>query len=279
MIPKPWYHTWVKPKPRGKKSLGQHFLANAGYCQKIAHFAQIRPEDTVVEIGPGTGQLTQVLLPLAQKVIAVEFDRDLVEYLKQHYLQEHLAAKHLDIVHADILSFSWPIPGKHRFKVIGNLPYNIATRIMQHMIQIKDRFQSGTFLLQKEVAQRILSAVNSKDYGYFTLLMEYHFERIAGFDVPPGVFIPPPKVTSQVIQLKPRQPPYPVPDESAFRTLLKNAFQQRRKTLWNNLKAGRDPQELGSAFESCSIPAQIRPEEVTLEQYACLGRMLQLPPS
>ena len=274
VIPGSWYHTRVKPKPRGKKSLGQHFLANAGYCQKIAHFAQISPEDTVVEIGPGTGQLTQVLLSLARKVVAVEFDRDLVEYLKEHFLQERVTAQRLDIVQGDILSFNWAIPGKDRFKVIGNLPYNIATRIIQQMIPIKDRFQSGTFLIQKEVAQRILSAPHSKDYGYFTLLMEYHFERIAGFDVPPGVFVPPPKVTSQVIQLKPHKPPYPVPDESAFRTLIQNAFQQRRKTLWNNLKSGRDPQEWGPAFEICRIPAQARPEEVTLEQYACLVRML-----
>ena len=230
MIPSSWYHTWVKPKPRGKKSLGQHFLANNGYCQKIAHFAQISPEDTVVEIGPGTGQLTQALLPLARKVVAVEFDLDLVEYLKEHLLQEGVTAEHLEIIHADILSFNWAIPGKNRFKVIGNLPYNIATRIIQDMIQIKDRFQSGTFLLQKEVAQRILSASHSKDYGYFTLLMEYHFERIPGFEIPPGVFVPPPKVTSQVIRLEPRKPAYPVPDESAFRTLLKNAFQQRRKS-------------------------------------------------
>jgi 16S rRNA (adenine1518-N6/adenine1519-N6)-dimethyltransferase len=269
----------VKPKPRGKKSLGQHFLANAGYCQKIAHFAQINSEDTVVEIGPGTGQLTQVLVPLAQKVVAVEFDRDLVEYLKEQFLQEPVTAKHLDIVHADILSFNWAIQGGNRFKVIGNLPYNIATRIIQQMIPIKDRFQSATFLIQKEVAQRILSATHSKDYGYFTLLMEYHFERIAGFDVPPGVFVPPPKVTSQVIRLEPHKPPYPVPDEPAFRTLLKNAFQQRRKTLWNNLKKGRDIQQLRPAFELCHIPDQARPEELTLEQYACLGRMLYSAPS
>ena len=274
MTPASWYHTRVKPTPRAKKSLGQHFLANSGYCQKIAQFAQIGPQDTVVEIGPGTGQLTQVLLPLARKVVAIEFDRDLVQYLKEHYLDDPETAQRLDIVQADILSFDWALLGKNRFTVIGNLPYNIATQVLQKMIPIKDRFQSGTFLLQKEVAQRILSAPQSKDYGYFTLLMEYHFERIAGFDVPPGVFVPPPRVTSQVIQLKPRQPAFSVPDEFAFRGLLKSAFQQRRKTLWNNLKLGWDPAQLEPAFEVCRIPAQARPEEVTLEQYACLGRML-----
>ena len=263
----------MKPKPQAKKSLGQHFLANPEYSQKIAHFAQIGPEDTVVEIGPGTGQLTRVLLTLARKVVAIEFDRDLVGYLQDYY-PDDTSAQRLDIVEADILSFNWAILGKNTFKVIGNLPYNIATQILQNMIPIKDRFQSGTFLLQKEVAQRVLSSPHSKDYGYFTLLMEYHFERVAGFDVPPGVFVPPPKVTSQVIQLQPHRPPFPVGDESAFRSLLKNAFQQRRKTLRNNLKSACDAQELEPAFEACRIPARARPEEVTLEQYACLGRML-----
>jgi 16S rRNA (adenine1518-N6/adenine1519-N6)-dimethyltransferase len=274
VTPRSCYHTRVNPKPRAKKSLGQHFLADFEYCQKIVQFAQIGPEDTVVEIGPGTGQLTRALLPRAQKVVAIEFDREMVQYLKRHYRDDAAAAERLDIIQADILSFNWALLGNNRFKVIGNLPYNIGTQILQHMIPIKDRFQSGTFLLQKEVAQRILSAPNSKDYGYFTLLMEYHFDRIAGFDVPPGVFLPPPRVTSQVIQLKPHEPPYPVPDESAFRRLLKSAFQQRRKTLWNNLKSGRDPERLEPAFEVCRIPAQARPETVTLEQYACLRRML-----
>lgn len=264
----------MKRQPRAKKSLGQHFLANSDYCQKIAQFAQIGPEDTVVEIGPGTGQLTRVLLPLARKVIAVELDRDLVHYLNEHYLQENEATKHLDVIQADILSFDWAVVGNKPFKVIGNLPYNIATQILQNMLPIKDRFQSGTFLLQKEVAQRILSSPNSRDYGYFTLLMEYHFERTPGFDIPPGAFVPPPKVVSQAIQLKPRNPQFRVPDEPGFQNLLQNAFQQRRKTLWNNLKSGHDPESLESAFEVCRIPSRARPQQVTLEQYACLGRML-----
>jgi len=265
----------VKRQPRAKKSLGQHFLANSDYCQKIAQFAQIGPEDTVVEVGPGSGQLTRVLLPLARKVIAVEFDRDLVRYLNEHFLEDNDdAPKHLDVIQADILSFNWALAGKHPFKIVGNLPYNIATQILQNMLPIKDRVQSGTFLLQKEVAQRILSSPNSKDYGYFTLLMEYHFERTPGFDIPPGAFVPPPKVVSQVIQLRPRNSPFLVPSEPHFQGLLKEAFQQRRKTLWNNLKSGHDPESLESAFEACCIPSRARPQEVTLEQYACLGRML-----
>ena len=254
-----------------KKSLGQHFLASPEYCRKIAHFAQIDPEDTVVEIGPGTGQLTKILVPLARRVIAIEFDRDLVQYLKDHGPK----TDRLTLIQADVLTFNWStIVGKNRFKVIGNLPYNISTQILQKMIEIKGWFQSCTFLVQKEVAQRILSGPNSKDYGFFSLLIEYHFQRTEGFDVPPGVFTPKPKVTSQVVQLIPRRPLYPVPDYPTFLALLKNAFQQRRKTLWNNLRRNQEPKDISRAFEACGIGLQARPQEVTLEQYACLGRML-----
>ncbi|MDA2933292.1 16S rRNA (adenine(1518)-N(6)/adenine(1519)-N(6))-dimethyltransferase RsmA [Acidobacteria bacterium AH-259-D05] len=262
-------------KPRAKKSLGQHFLSNPEYCRKIAHFARIGPEDRVVEIGPGTGQLTKILIPLARAVIAIEFDRDLVQYLKDHSRDVDDSADRLTIIQGDVLTFNWStIVGKKRFKVIGNLPYNISTPILQRMIEIKDRFQSGTFLVQKEVAQRILAVPHSKDYGFFSLLMEYHFQRMAGFDIPPGAFVPKPKVTSHVIQLIPRREPHLVPNYEAFQALLKNAFQQRRKTLWNNLKLNQSPEDIGRAFEACGIQARARPEEVTLEQYACLGRML-----
>lgn len=269
----------MKAKPRAKKSLGQHFLANYEYCQKIIKFSQISSHDTVVEIGPGTGQLTDVLLPLARRVVAIELDRDLIKILKERYLNEPKTSNVVEIIQADILSFKWSTLGNGPFKIIGNLPYNIATRILQSIIDIKDRFRSGTFLLQKEVAQRILSSPNSKDYGYFTLLMEYHFERTAGFDVPSGVFSPPPKVISQVIQLTPRTYPHAVNNEPAFRTLIKNAFQQRRKTLWNNLKFRYKPRQLQLAFKTCHVSLQSRPEELTLKQYVCLGQMLYSPPS
>ncbi|MFQ5929306.1 MAG: 16S rRNA (adenine(1518)-N(6)/adenine(1519)-N(6))-dimethyltransferase RsmA [Acidobacteriota bacterium] len=262
-------------KPRARKSLGQHFLADPNYCRKLARFAQIGPEDTVVEIGPGTGQLTKVLTTLAQKVIAVEFDSAMVQYLKDHWPDDSSHQKsRLTLIQADILTLDWKtIPG-NSLKVIGNLPYNISTRILKRMTEIKDRFQSCTVMVQKEVAERIAAAPASKDYGYFTLLMEYHFLRVKGFNVPPGVFVPKPKVISHALKLIPRKPPYPVPDYESFLALLKDAFQQRRKTLWNNLKHNHDPERLHTALEACEIEAQARPEAVTLKQYACLARML-----
>ena len=263
-------------KPRAKKSLGQHFLADPNYCRKIVRFAEIDSQDSVVEIGPGTGHLTQVLLTMARRVTAVEFDREMVNYLQAQWPENgtHPGAP-LTIVQADVLTLDWnTILGTGPVKVIGNLPYNISTRILQRMIAIKDRFHSCTVLIQKEVAQRILASPNSKDYGYFTLLMKYHFQRVAGFDISAGAFVPKPKVQSHVLKLIPRQHPQEVSDYEAFLSLLKEAFQQRRKTLWNNLKGNHDPQRLGAAFSACHMVEQARPESVTLEQYVCLSRML-----
>ena len=192
-------------KPRAKKSLGQHFLADPNLCDKIVRFAEIDSQDSVVEIGPGTGHLTQVLLTMARRVTAVEFDREMVNYLQAQWPENgtHPDAP-ITIVQADVLTLDWnTILGTGPVKVIGSLPYNISTRILQRMIEIKDRFQSCTVLIQKEVAQRILAAPDSKDYGFFTLLMEYHFHRMAGFDISPGAFVPKPKVVSHVLKLTP----------------------------------------------------------------------------
>ena len=270
------YSDLVQMKPRAKKSLGQHFLADPNYCRKIARFAQIDSRDSVIEIGPGTGHLTEVLLSMARRVTAVEFDREMVQYLQDQWPEKGITqGAPLTIVQADVLTLDWnTILGTHPVKVIGNLPYNISTRILQRMIEIKDRFQSCTVLIQKEVAQRILAAPDSKDYGYFTLLMEYHFQRVAGFDISAGAFVPKPKVLSHVLKLVPRQPPHEVSDYEGFLTLLKEAFQQRRKTLWNNLKRNHDPERLRAAFQACHMDTQARPESIRLEQYACLAQML-----
>ncbi len=263
-------------KPRAKKSLGQHFLADPNYCRKIARFAEIDFQDSVVEIGPGTGHLTQVLLGRARRVTAVEFDREMVNYLRDQWPESSTNQDApLTIIQADVLTLDWnTILDTGPVKVIGNLPYNISTRILQRMIEIKDLLQNCTVLIQKEVAQRILAAPDSKDYGYFTLLMEYHFQRMAGFDISPGAFTPKPKVMSHVLKLTPRRHPHEVSDYEGFLTLLKEAFQQRRKTLWNNLKQNHDPERLRAAFQAGRIASQTRPESVTLEQYTCLAQML-----
>lgn len=255
-----------------KKSLGQHFLTDPNYCRKIIQFAEIQPSDVVVEIGPGTGQLTQFLLSTAQKVLAVEFDRDMIQALKERF-GDH---SQLTLVEGNVLQLDWgAILETTPVKIVGNLPYNIATRILTQTPEIKDRFQSFTFMVQKEVAQRILARPGTKDYGFFTLLMEFHYDRMKGFDVPPGAFRPPPKVVSHVMKIEPRKQPHAVADYDRFVDLLKAGFRHRRKTLVKNMRSElpdiKAPEIL---LARCGIPAAARPENVTLEQYICLAQML-----
>ncbi|MGH9338946.1 MAG: 16S rRNA (adenine(1518)-N(6)/adenine(1519)-N(6))-dimethyltransferase RsmA [Acidobacteriota bacterium] len=260
-------------QPRAKKSLGQHFLADINYCKKIVAFAHVEPHETVVEIGPGTGQLTRILLQTARHVIAVEFDVEMLECLRQNLAPGLLSR--LTLVQADVLQLDWEdILEDAPVKIVGNLPYNIATRLLSSMTRVTDRFDSFTFMVQKEVADRILAGPGNKDYGYFSLLMEYHFERLRGFNVPPGVFVPKPMVISHVMKLIPRVPEVEISDYDAFVRLLKRAFQHRRKTLWNNLKSRSDERRLEKALSACRVEPRARPEELSLQQYACLVRML-----
>ena len=267
--------------PRPRKSLGQHFLSDKNYCYKLLQFAGFGPHDTVLEIGPGTGQLTQALLKTVRRVVAVEFDTAMIQFLEIQFApQLGGGLGQLQLVQADVLTLDWDsILNRNPVRVIGNLPYNISTRILKRMLEIKDRFQDCTVMLQKEVAERILATPSAKEYGYFSLLMEYHFRRVKGFDVPPGVFVPKPKVMSHVLKLIPRDPPHPVPDYKAFVKLMQRAFQQRRKTIWNNLKRDFDPSTVLAALETCGIGMQARPEELSLYNYACLSRELLYCPS
>ncbi len=269
-------HQAIKMKPQPKKSLGQHFLTDKNYCQKIVRFAQISPQDKIVEIGSGTGQLTKALLANAQRVLAIELDDSMVSYL-QVELADQLDKpnQHLEILQADVLNLNWnSIIKNSPVKIVGNLPYNISTRILSTLSTVKHCFLDCTVMIQKEVAQRILAEPCSRNYGFFTLMMDYHFKRIFGFDVPPGVFVPKPKVTSSVIKLVPQKPIHSISDYTAFQKFLKTAFRQRRKILFNNLKIYYDTTSIGLALEKYKINMQTRPEEVTLKQYIDLFEQL-----
>ncbi len=259
---------------QAKKALGQHFLTDPTYCRKIVEYAGIQADDIVVEIGPGTGQLTELLLEKAARVVAIEFDREMVLLLRERF--SALFPDRLSLVQADVLQFDWPVLLlSGRFKLVGNLPYNISTRILRKTIEVKDRMESFTFMVQKEVAARVRARPGSRDYGYFSVLMDYHFERRPGFDVPPGAFTPRPKVMSHVMMLVPQEPAAAVPDLIAFERLLSSSFAHPRKTLWNNLtSAGYPPERVRRSFEAAAIDSKTRPSNVKVSQYACLSRML-----
>ncbi len=269
-----------------KKSLGQHFLTNRHYCTRIVELAEIDQFDIVLEIGPGTGALTSSLLERSRLVTAVEFDRDMVKTLEGKYQAVmNSEPPRLRIYQKNILNSDWepflhyPFPEQEQYsikpdqikaKVIGNLPYNISTRILEHSVKFKKFFASFTFMTQKEVALRILAAPGSSDYGYFSLLMAFNFHRISGFDVPPGSFYPPPKIMSHVLQLKPRF--IQTEAEKEFIQLTKTAFSQRRKTIYNNLKRlFPDPEQLLLALEESGVSPQARPQEISLEKFLAIS--------
>ncbi len=244
-----------------KKGLGQNFLISDRVCRRILRLSKIEPPDTVLEIGSGTGFLTNHLLRAAARVIAIETDGELVAQLRRRWpeVQEH----RFQLIQGDILDFPlddiWP---RQPVRIVGNLPYNISTSIIRRMKSWRHRFQNATFMLQKEVAGRILAQPGAREYGYFTVWVALHFERRAGFDVARGCFRPIPKVQSSVIQL------VPTTDSdvcNAFDSFLKQAFQQPRKTLRNNLRSFSEG--LDDALTELGIPFPTRPHQVDPQMF------------
>jgi 16S rRNA (adenine1518-N6/adenine1519-N6)-dimethyltransferase len=279
-----------------KKQLGQHFLTDPHYCRRVVQHAQIEPGDTVVEIGPGTGQLTELLQEKANRVVGIEFDPTMIDHLKSRFAVGELGSTSpLQIIQADILQVDWQqlmeivLPEAFDIltpepwfllpaKIVGNLPYYISTRILTRMTETNLRFQSYVFMTQREVASRITASAGSKDFGYFSLLMQFHFTFSRGFDVPPGAFRPKPEVVSHVTRFIARNPELESAQYSRFVKIIQTAFQQRRKTLWNNLKSLVDDEGyLRRCMETAGLAHNVRPEEVSLEQYLCMTRMLSLP--
>jgi 16S rRNA (adenine1518-N6/adenine1519-N6)-dimethyltransferase len=272
---------------RAKKSLGQHFLTDAAYCRRIADFAQAGPDDAVVEIGPGTGRLTRILLERSSRVVGIEVDPEMVQLLDRRFSDQRSNGT-FSLIHADILRLNWAevldrirsasTPGRSAdqpptVKVVGNLPYNIATRILTFMSRVQPRFHSLTVMTQKEVAQRILASSGGKEFGYLTLFSQFHFERSSGFDVPPGAFTPRPKVFSHVFQLIPVR--RSCADYELFLHLIRTAFRHRRKTFWNNLTSVvSDRNRLAEAMDLAGIAPGARAEEISLEQFLYLTRVL-----
>jgi 16S rRNA (adenine1518-N6/adenine1519-N6)-dimethyltransferase len=258
---------------RPKKSLGQNFLKDPHYLNRIADAAQIGSEDQVLEIGPGLGHLTRVLAERAGKVLAVELDERLMPLLQCEFSAQH----HVELIHADALEYPYDaLPG--RWKVVANLPYYISTPIIQMLLNNREKFISLTLLLQKEVAERIAASPGGKEYGYLSVLVQYHTMPKIAFMVPAGAFTPVPDVDSAVITLTIReQPAVLVRDEEFFIRMIKAAFSQRRKTLRNALKQLEIPRDKMDAVLSCTgIDLGRRAETLTVEEFGRLADTLSL---
>ena len=217
---------------KAKKHLGQHFLKDLNIAQKIADTLSLANYKKVVEIGAGMGVLTQFLLKKDTEVYVVEIDKESVAYLEAHYPE--LRGK---IIADDFLKYD--IAGYLRgpFAIIGNFPYNISTQIVFKLLELRDYVPEFSGMFQKEVAERICEHEGSKTYGILSVLVQAFYEATYLFTVSEGVFNPPPKVKSGVLRLV-RKPNYHLDcDEALFFTIVKMAFNQRRKTLRNSLKS------------------------------------------
>jgi 16S rRNA (adenine1518-N6/adenine1519-N6)-dimethyltransferase len=254
-----------------KKSLGQNFLRDPHYLNRIADAAQIGPEDRVLEIGPGLGHLTAVLLNRAKKVLAIEVDDRLIPPLRKAFS----ACENFELVHADALGYDYrSLPD--RWKVVANLPYYISTPIIQKLIVRRDKFISLTLMLQKEVAERIAAPPGGKEYGYLSVLVQFYTVPRMEFKVPPGAFTPSPEVDSVVTTLTLRgHPAVMVRDEAFFIRVIKAAFSQRRKTLRNSLKQLETPKDkMDAVFQGTGIDLGRRAETLSVKEFANLADFL-----
>ena len=216
---------------RARKRFGQHFLIDPGVVDAIVSAIAPQPGDKLLEIGPGTGALTEALARRADRLHLVELDRDLAERQRQRWRNDERVTVH----EADALAFDYSALGT-RLRVVGNLPYNVSTPLLFHLLEHRDALIDMHFMLQKEVVDRIAAAPGSKRYGRLSVALQTWFEAGALFDVPPEAFDPPPAVHSAVLRLLPRGEDALLPyDPAVLNRLLTAAFGQRRKTLRNAL--------------------------------------------
>lgn len=252
-----------------KRSLGQNFLVDRNYVQKIIRSLDLKDTDTVIEIGPGRGAITEHLVGSGAHVIAIELDREFVPMLRERFsANDNFSITEADAAKVNFEELTSEIPNSefrdpHSIKLVANLPYYISTAILQHLGTQREVFSSLVLMFQREVVDRILAAPGSSERGYLSVIVGSAFDVTRLFDVPPNAFRPVPKVTSSVARLTPK--PAGAADGAAFRQLLSAAFAQKRKTLYNNLK--RSYPTISEILERSGIDGKRRAESLTLEEW------------
>jgi len=252
---------------RARKRFGQHFLTDPAVIDAIINAVHATADDIVVEIGPGQGAITDTLARQAGHLHAVELDRDLARRLRERYAGNAGVTVH----EADALQFDFgAIAG--RIRIVGNLPYNISTPLLFHLLDFREHIVDMHFMLQKEVVDRMAAVPGSKAYGRLGIMLGCYLNVEPLFDVPPEAFDPPPAVDSAVVRLDPLPPgTFAIDDEAALSALVAKAFMQRRKTLRNALRDLVAPAD----FEAVGIDPSLRPEQVAIADYVQLGNYLQ----
>jgi 16S rRNA (adenine1518-N6/adenine1519-N6)-dimethyltransferase len=271
------------------KSLGQNFLHDGNQLRRIVKAAELSKTDKILEIGPGLGPLTELLLENSHEVLAIEKDARLVEFLQErlnvaqasrlHDFSENLEAggtPALHLLHDDALEFLKREPRDwHDWKLVANLPYSVASPILVELAQSPQRPERMVATLQLEVARRLMAKGGDEDYGVLTLLVQLDYEPREWFKIPASCFFPEPDVDSGCVILERRKSPL-LPDDQrpVFVKIVKRAFSQRRKMMLKLLKQDWPKEKLETAFAELKIPPQERAEKVGLEQFVELTRIL-----
>jgi 16S rRNA (adenine1518-N6/adenine1519-N6)-dimethyltransferase len=276
--------TTLEKRPSRPK-LGQHFLADPGAALRIVEALGDISQSTVLEIGPGRGALTSLLAKRARRLIAIEIDRVLAAQLRMNFSQE----PNVEIIEGDVLAIDFhtlfgPKPGSTRpgmdhrpepVRVVGNLPYFITSDILLRLFEFRQYFEVIVLMVQREVAERLAAPPGGRDYGLLSATAQLYGRVEKLLTLRPRSFSPPPKVESTVVRLRmaAKIETLGVP-EAAFINFLKLSFGQKRKTLWNNLKAQYEPKLLRAAAEKAGVKPTLRAEALSLEKSAALFRAL-----
>jgi 16S rRNA (adenine1518-N6/adenine1519-N6)-dimethyltransferase len=255
----------VSAPHRARKRFGQHFLSDRGIIAAIVDAIAPVPGEYMVEIGPGLAALTQPLVERLGHLTVIELDRDLAARLRTH--------PQLEVIESDVLRVDFRALAERNstaaLRVVGNLPYNISTPILFHLLGAADVIRDQHFMLQKEVIDRMVAAPCCADYGRLSVMLQWRYAMENVLFVPPGSFEPPPRVDSAVVRMVPHAQPAPV-EFSLLETLVQVAFSQRRKLLRHSLGRWLEARQYGGHF-----PLQRRAEEVPVAEYVALAQELQ----
>jgi 16S rRNA (adenine1518-N6/adenine1519-N6)-dimethyltransferase len=252
---------------QARKRFGQNFLHDPAIIQRIVDSINPQKSDHVIEIGPGKGAITEQLLQRLERLNVIEIDRDLIQLLTTHFEDKSL------IIHeGDALKFNFSQFNQKDLRIVGNLPYNVSTPLLFHLLSYKDCIKDMLFMLQKEVVDRICAKPGSKQYGRLSIMLQLYCDAESLFTIKPGAFTPSPKVDSAIVKLTPlKHPRYEIDDHDTFALIVRESFSQRRKTLRNNLKkylSESDIQKIG-------IAPEIRAENLEIFDFAKLANTYQ----
>jgi 16S rRNA (adenine1518-N6/adenine1519-N6)-dimethyltransferase len=253
-----------------RKRFGQHFLHDKAMIERIVSALAPKETDHLVEIGPGQGAITLPVLRQAKKLEVIELDRDLIPGLTARCER----SGDLIVYSEDVLDFDFSRLKKDArlLRVFGNLPYNISSPLIFHLIEYASQISDMLFMLQKEVAERLAAGAGTDHYGRLSVMVQYHCQVDLLFNVPPNAFYPPPQVQSSIVRLKPyREYPYPAKDYALFENVVRQAFGQRRKTLRNSLKKLID----NGAWASIPVHSDLRPEELSVKDFVAISNAIK----